>query len=398
MSSQNISLLYVTRHLPCPASTGVKLRVLNIGKQLSLCADVTFLYVGEDNDPTNIEASKKAFPNFKSFSLATKPIISLRDHIIHKIEQHWPYYYSKKVTSVDERHFSEIVAQHDIVWYHTLAAADCFRHKFEHKAVLDFDDLLSEKITLARQTGHTWRYKIGNSLLLYKWKNRENGALRSFKRIIVCSDIDKQKLNNAEKIDVIPNGFSSPKSEKAYQPQHYLGFIGTLNYPPNVDSLFWFGTEVWPIIQKEYPNLEFRIVGKPNEAVASLQFNNFNYLGFIADPTLEYAKWNASLVPLRIGGGTRIKIIEAFSQKCPVISTDVGAYGIDCEHDKDILIASNKETFAAHCINILKDCNKGKEIADAGWKLFQEKYCWDIIEKSIKRTVEKMKNQLLEHN
>ena len=93
------------------------------------------------------------------------------------------------------------------------------------------------------------------------------------------------------------------------------------------------------------------------------------------------------IVPLRYGGGTRLKIIEAFSRKCPVISTSVGAYGLDVTDSKDILLEDTPQAFADQCIRLLREPNYGKSLAEAGWELFQKKYTWDVIGNSIQNAV-----------
>ena len=96
------------------------------------------------------------------------------------------------------------------------------------------------------------------------------------------------------------------------------------------------------------------------------------------------------IVPLRYGGGTRLKILEAFSRMCPVISTSVGAYGLDVTHNKDILLEDAPQAFADQCIRLLQQPNYGKSLAEAGWELFQKKYTWDVIGKSIQNTVKEI--------
>ena len=97
------------------------------------------------------------------------------------------------------------------------------------------------------------------------------------------------------------------------------------------------------------------------------------------------------ITPILFGGGTRIKIIEAFSKMCPVVSTPVGAHGIQATHGKDIFLAGEPGDFAKYCLQLSDSPGEGRQMAEAGWELFVDKYSWDIIGESIKTIIEKMR-------
>jgi glycosyltransferase involved in cell wall biosynthesis len=106
-------------------------------------------------------------------------------------------------------------------------------------------------------------------------------------------------------------------------------------------------------------------------------------LGFVENTALEMARWCGMIVPLHFGGGTRLKILDAFSKKCPVISTRVGAHGLKVSHQKNILLADEPEDFADQCIRLLQNPSAGQAIAEEAWKLFLAEYTWDRIGEKI---------------
>ena len=154
-----------------------------------------------------------------------------------------------------------------------------------------------------------------------------------------------------------------------------------------MEGVEWFRDQVWPLIRKAVPQAKLRLVGKIPEKDAFLSSPGFEPLGFVEDPTEEFSRWQAMIVPLRYGGGTRLKILEAFSRKCPVISTSVGAYGLDVTDSKDILLEDTPQSFADQCIRLLRQPTEGKYLAEAGWELFTKQYTWDVIGSSIQNAV-----------
>ena len=111
-------------------------------------------------------------------------------------------------------------------------------------------------------------------------------------------------------------------------------------------------------------------------------------VGFVADTEPEMQSWTAMVVPLHYGGGTRLKIVEALSRKCPIVSTAPGAYGIEAQHDRDILLANEPDDFAAACLKLLNDPQAALNIAENGWQLFLKNYDWDHIGLTIKHIIE----------
>ena len=97
-------------------------------------------------------------------------------------------------------------------------------------------------------------------------------------------------------------------------------------------------------------------------------------------------------MPLTYGGGTRIKIIEAFTKMCPVVSTSIGAYGIQAQDGQHILLADSPEDFSADCMKLTQQPQLAKELAENGWQLFIEKYDWDVIGVSIREILGNQKN------
>jgi glycosyltransferase involved in cell wall biosynthesis len=185
-------------------------------------------------------------------------------------------------------------------------------------------------------------------------------------------------------VQIVPNGVDTGYFSAA-QPNPsggdpYLVFTGAMDYPPNVDAACWFGNEIWPALQQKIPALGFKIVGR-NPAPQIVELGNRNGVqvtGTVADIRTYVAGALALVVPLRSGGGTRLKILEAMAMERPVISTKVGAEGLEVTPGTDILIADDAEQFVNHVDFLVKSPEASKNLGKAGRRLVVEKYDWRV--------------------
>lgn len=382
-------ILYVVTHMPCPPAMGAHHRVLNIARRLRQCGEVTMVYAGRSCSAASLAATRK---EFGEIVLLHPRFIDGRDPISrfrYKFDYHCPWHCAYQVPRQEKHRFAQLRREHDLVWFHTLPAADCFGVQKWERSVMDLDDLNHIKFKWKAGIDRGIRLKIANGLLVYKWQRRERRSLDRFSLVTVCSNYDKNVLSGGQRIHVIPNGFASPPEEPSRRaPQHLrLGLIGNLAYGPNADGLKWFSREIWPLITRKVPQAQLRIVGNLPEELDGLMKPGYEKLGFLENTGAEFAGWSALVVPLRYGGGTRLKIVEALSKKCPIVSTSIGAHGLDLSHGKDILLADQPQVFASSCIKLLQDADYGKKLAEAGWSTFREKYTWDVIGETIKKVV-----------
>lgn len=172
-------------------------------------------------------------------------------------------------------------------------------------------------------------------------------------------------------------------------------FVGSLQYLPNVDGAQFMSNEVMPEILKRCPDAVLKIVGRgPDERTLRLHHPpSFNVVGEVEEIEPWYRTCRLSIVPLRSGGGTRLKILESMAYGRPVVSTRIGAEGIDITHGKNILIADTPEELADAVALILNDPGKARRMAEEGRKLVEDRYSWksiaDILYEGYVRFVEK---------
>ena len=215
-----------------------------------------------------------------------------------------------------------------------------------------------------------------------KWWALEALLIPRFDDVIVCSEMDRKRLTQRfprPHWHVVPNIVPEPakRNEVGLQSDQFTFlFVGQLGYYPNWDGVLFFCTEVLPALRRIAQG-QFRvlIVGRAGADVHSV--TAIDEVQVVIDPpevAPYYAQSDAVIVQLRGGGGTRVKILEAFSYALPVISTTIGAEGLEVTPGSDILIADDAETFAEKCLRIWADDSLRRRIAAAGRDLWRRKY------------------------
>lgn len=190
----------------------------------------------------------------------------------------------------------------------------------------------------------------------------EESTVREFRHVIAVSEHDKQLMSawtDASKITVIPTGVDLSQ----YKPEFSDGtmaplvmFVGAMDWEPNVDAMEYFCKEIWPAVLAAAPSAKLRIVGRnPVRRVKQLMCDSVTVTGRVPSVIDQLREAAAVIVPLRIGGGTRLKIYEAMAAGKAIVSTSVGAEGLDVDHGQDIILADGAREFADAVLKLLND-------------------------------------------
>ncbi len=165
-------------------------------------------------------------------------------------------------------------------------------------------------------------------------------------------------------------------------------FQGSLNYAPNMDAADWFVREIVPRVLERVPGATVRLVGRPTPGVERLeQPPRVTVVGRVADMDPELERADLVVVPLRYGSGTRVKILEAFAHRIPVVSTTIGAEGLGAVDGVHLLVADDPEAFAERCGRLLTDVDLRARLVDAAEQLFEERYPLAAAEGAIRAVV-----------
>jgi glycosyltransferase involved in cell wall biosynthesis len=229
-----------------------------------------------------------------------------------------------------------------------------------------------------------------------KLKQFEKRICPSFNVCIVVSDYDKTYLRNLCGIDnfvVIPNGVDVGyfKPEYADVRKNRLVWVGGMANPYNSDAVDFFLQRIWPAIQHEVPEATIDFVGwGPTQILRNKASGdeNVKVLGFVSDIRPIVQRASVFVAPIRIGSGTKIKVLNAMAQAKPVVATTIAAEGIDVISGENILIADDPEEFARKVVFLLNHEEIAKEMGEKARELIEKKYSWDIIAENIYRIYE----------
>ena len=211
----------------------------------------------------------------------------------------------------------------------------------------------------------------------------------------MCSRSDRQRLEskyNLSNVKVAPNIVSLPLGSyrRTSSLEYNLLFVGNLNYFPNRDAVLFFAQEILPILKTLLPQpVQLRIVGSgdSDELRKIEKEEDIELIGRVADVTEYYAKANLVIAPLRAGGGTRIKILEAFAHCVPVVSTSVGAAGIDAHTGAELLIADTPQDFAQACCDVLSNEGLSSKLTQRAFQCVSRKYSPKALMQNIQEAI-----------
>ena len=228
------------------------------------------------------------------------------------------------------------------------------------------------------------------------------GELTSYvDQVLAVSKIDRDALLEAErmaghdqpekdkKIAVVPIAVDTEEVQPVDRHRYSKNIlaIGSLHYPPNADGIRWFTQEVFPRILAKIPRARLTIIGKnpPKDILAfkDLFGGKVNVTGYVPDLQPYFEDSAIEVVPVRAGGGMRVRILEAFSRAMPGVTTTVGLEGIDAVLDRDVLVADDPEAFANDVIRLLKSIDLQDQLAENGRKFVVANYDWQVVLKKL---------------
>jgi glycosyltransferase involved in cell wall biosynthesis len=243
---------------------------------------------------------------------------------------------------------------------------------------------------LYQRLGQTMGPGLRKLLLGRDWrllKEYEGRVCRQFDAVLAVSQEDKIALEEAAgqelDIHVTPIAIDTDEVtviERQPDPSHIL-HIGTMYWPPNIDGVLWFAHEVYPLIRQQRPDVHFDIVGaRPPQEIVALGRDSIgiNVTGYVADPTPYLQRSALMVVPLRAGGGMRVKILNAMAQGIPIVSTTLGCEGIEVVPGENILIADTPVDFAAAVLRLLEDPAQAACLGAAGRRLIEQTYDYRV--------------------
>jgi glycosyltransferase involved in cell wall biosynthesis len=385
-----MKVLFLSSWFPYPPDNGSRIRIFNLIKQLSREHDITLLSFSRDGEVA--EERLKMMRRYCS-TVQAVPLAPFRPTSFRSIlgffslrPRSFVDKYSRRMQGLVERirregDFSVVIAsQLDTAPY--AVTLDGLPRVFEEVELAT----LREQYTSQSRVGRRLRYG------LMWWKTRRFTAhlLRQFDGCTVVSQQERANVlsiaPNCRHVVVVPNGVDLDRYKGHFGAPEpgTLVFPGALTYGANLDAIEFFLRKVFPLVKARWPEVILRITGKTDGVpVDRLPLDESVILtGYLDDVRPAVAQSWACVVPLRVGGGTRLKILEAMALGTPVVSTSKGAEGLEATRGEDILIADTPAEFADAVLRLLDDRALRARLAVNGRRLVESQYGWgDIGEK-----------------
>ncbi len=378
-----MKILFLSRWYPFPPNNGSKLRVYHLLLGLSTKHELSLLSFIERSDE-ELDAQE-----IRSICQDVK-VVKYKPYRPNSLQAYLGYF-SLTPRSVVDSHSDEMQryvrreiesGSYDLVIASQPAMARYCLGSHGAPVLLEeievgvlFDQFMQASSSLRRfRYGLTW----------YKFRNFLARLFRSGAACTVVSEKEKRLVARYVRcqipIEVIPNCISLPDYHRFYEnPQpNTLIFTGSFRYSANYDAMVWFLTEIYPLIQVEIPDVKLVITG--DHADLPLPVSSGVVLtSFVDDIRPLIARSAVSIAPIRVGGGTRLKILEAMALHTPVVATSKGAEGLDVTDEQDILIADLPAEYAGAVCRILREPELHNKLVGNAYLLVAEKYNWSVV-------------------
>lgn len=381
-----MKILLLTQVLPYPPDSGPKVKTWNVIKYLTQHHQVTLVSFVRGDQSAEIKHLEQYCHAVHTVPME-RSIVLDGLAMVHSLLNGQPW----MMTRDDRAAMRQLIdrlskeTQFDIAQADQLNMAQYAARVPGARKVLDAHNalwLLYQRLWQTMGNGPK-KWLLGRDWRLLK---RYEGQLcREFDAVLSVSEEDKSALqeaigsgNNVD-ITVIPIAVDTdevPPVTRQPDADHIL-HIGTMYWPPNVDGILWFINQVYPHIRARRSDVIFDVVGaRPPQEIMDLSGNGtgVNVTGYVPDPTPYRQQAGVMVVPLRAGGGMRVKILEALAQGLPIVSTTLGCEGIAVTHEQDILIADTPHEFAQAVLRLLDNPQFAAELGCNGRRLAERLY------------------------
>ena len=379
-------ILQLSPQVPYPLVDGGKVSIFNITKYLALRGhQITFLALdrgGGADSPMEEFCKLVTVPhsNANSRIRATRNLFS---SIPYNLSKYQSGSYEAALTRILEAQKFDIV---HVDYIHMAHYGLICRKRSRLPLVLREHDVSSTIMERFAETLPFGPFKFYINTQVRRIRKYEGAIASQYELCCAMSEEDKRRLmelHPSARVEVIPAGvessyFAIPQPAEAIP--NSISFFGGLDWIPNQDALRWFLDSVFPIIQKSQPDATLFIIGKsaPPDIIAR-QSKHVVLRGFVPDLKQEVQRYSVTIAPFRIGGGMRLKILESFAMRIPVVSTSVGCEGIEAVPGKHLLVGDTVEEFASQVLCLLRDHALRRTLTENASKLAYRKYRWESV-------------------
>ena len=389
-----MKLLWLNAGLLLPLDKGGKLRTWHLMRHLAQRHDITYVSFAEPDQREEDREGMREVCNSLETIPRTVPqkgtaafYADAARHVINPLPYAVGKYRSEQYAARVRRHLES--GQFDAMVADFLPPVVNLPRSMRIPSVLFTHNVEAE---IWRRHAENATNPVSRALMTQQWKRMlrfEREALTRFDLVLAVSDVDRETFRRLypgalrRPVHVVQTGVDTayftpiPNAER----RAHLVFTGSMDWLPNEDGMLYFVREILPHIRREEPGVTVSIIGRaPTPAVKRLAEDAaIEVTGRVDDVRPHVAAGDVYIVPLRIGGGTRLKIFEAMGMAKAVVSTTVGAEGLPVTSGRDIVIADEPARFAHEVVRLIRDVEARRQIEEAARRLVVERYDWAAV-------------------
>lgn len=400
-----MNIIFLSQIVPYPPHGGVLQRGFNIVKEISRYNNVHLIaFVHPDTLKTDreIDESKAVLEKYCK-SVDYFPLWPKKSGVHRFIALTMGVFYPGPFSALAHRSHAvlqkmrTIVERNriDLIHYDTIGLAPYRRYFQDIPSVLTHHNIESH---LMRR-----RAKVEKSFFGRAYVAMQAQKLESFEKLespkfdinVMMSKIDEAELLALTKnlrTTIVPNGVDTEYFQPSYGANdNAVIYTGGLNMFANRDAVMYFLREIWPRVKSEIPDAKFYVVGQdPTDDLlqAAAKDRSVIVTGYVDDIRPLVAKASVYIVPIRVGGGTRLKVLDAMAQGKAIVSTTVGCEGISVNHGKNIIVADSDEGFAANVVSLFRAPHERDRLGRAARNLAESSYSWTKIANQLQDAYE----------
>lgn len=404
-------VLFLTQIVPWPLDAGPKIKTWNVLKYLHEKGNEIILATFvRDNEVQYVDELSKVCSEVHCIPIKRSKISDLRFWIRSQFH-HRPFLIERDDIPEMRSLVNSLVMKREIDILHAdqinmlqfacsqKGRSDSSPEHFQKKPPYIIFDAHNAVWKIVERMGidANWLLKLPAMQEADRMRRYEEWGVSFADQTLAVSEVDKQALQitcgvsglSNSKITVIPIAVDTQILKPAFRNQENKNIlvIGSMNYPPNADGILWFAKEVFPIILASEPNAVLTIVGKkpPLELqnIAAVRKNSIILTGYVPELTPYFENSAVEVVPVRAGGGMRVRILEGFAKGMPMVTTTVGLEGIEAEHGIHLLVEDQPEKFAESVIKLMNDSQLQDTLSKGGRKFVEDNYDWAVVLKKL---------------
>jgi len=383
-----MKILWVKPGKLLPLDSGGKLRTFNILRHLSAAHDLTYLsYYTGPRDGGYESAIEETFPGAAAVHAPATGSSSQRVDYLRKLASRIPYAVSRFEHPMARAVVREWFEQRrfDVAVCDFLVSATTFPSRLDIPTLLFQHNVESMLWQRRASVAGPLAERLVARIEYEKMRRFEATQVRRFHHVAAVSEHDREAMSRmtaAARISVVPTGVDLTQFQ--YDPDvtpdgPVAVFTGSMDWAPNIDGVEYFCAEVWPKVLERRPDARFQIVGRdPAPRVRRLESATVEVTGTVPSVVDHVRRAAVFVVPLRVGGGTRLKIYEGMALGKATVSTTIGAEGLDVRHGRDIILADTSDDFAQAIVRFLNDQALRRRF-EAAAAATAQRYDWAVV-------------------